>query len=790
MIAIVREIIQRLSDGGWSPIFAKFGINPASETLHDDLIKPVGLSPNQIAMIPGFGDISPLAKQAIEPGSPARSILFHALSSPNVTTTPDGTPLAAFPTAADLDQMENVVFGLVPPTFEALAARFGNTANLAAVVFAREYRQAAKTVHGDHADLVFSRTGITRVGTEEAVWDGKTRSYLPREEDDDPFAFRVLPCRYGVYLAVQLKGKKDDFGPFKFNRAFELNGQEANEPDDQLDFWVPVHKLFDGSDCLLGLTLDVQLDAHHINEKLRRIHVNNLGERGLGGFDTGFKSPATDVAPFLVTSGLASFLNQNVHGSGTLAATVRPRVIEPTELNGQQIGTKIPARRHGGLSPSFFTPGGQRGAHPSPEWMHVRSRLKRDGTIDNLNLREDVADVVRSASVAGVRNFTAGHYTDFTGDGWIDAKVGGLLGSRLDRMVPAYSVIAAPDFYPYVDQSVLLDWWRTQVPTNLRSEMWNRLPLALCDQRSAANITLREFGGDIRPENKTPTAIVGLKGSANAGSSRGSELEIQRVSALPDAGAGVYQPGWDVSTDVTRVDEHNEDVLHLAAYGLGSPFPEDAKLCAALSAFWPGVAPDSARSSGQRPIAPMTDREVGLDGAPAWDGVPGPRRHVDGSNREFVETDNFDHVDYVQNALDGRFTMVETMKVSQQDYQGRVLATARMRQFLRASNNQRPGDPLNLGAVRILSFNQGRQSNATVASAESALGIQFDAGVCQFGLAEVMAANRPVRAAPGSPRWLRREEITEEVDVIIGSDGLTAFRFKGRNWEPAEPLVG
>ena len=28
---------------------------------------------------------------------------------------------------------------------------------------------------------------------------------------------------------------------------------------------------------------------------------------------------------------------------------------------------------------------------------------------------------------------------------------------------------------------------------------------------------------------------------------------------------------------------------HLAAYGLGSPFPEDSKLCAALSSFWPAV---------------------------------------------------------------------------------------------------------------------------------------------------------------------------------------------------------
>ena len=75
--------------------------------------------------------------------------------------------------------------------------------------------------------------------------------------------------------------------------------------------------------------------------------------------------------------------------------------------------------------------------------------------------------------------------------------------------------------------------------------------------------------------------------------------------------------------------------------------------------------------------------------------------------RDHVETDNFAHVDYVTAALAGRFTMVETMKVSQQDYQTRVLATARMYRLI--------GDLVGLGstlssvyrAFRMLSFRQG-----------------------------------------------------------------------------------
>ena len=62
--------------------------------------------------------------------------------------------------------------------------------------------------------------------------------------------------------------------------------------------------------------------------------------------------------------------------------------------------------------------------------------------------------------------------------------------------------------------------------------------------------------------------------------------ETMRHAYLPDAASGLFAPGWDVSRDNG----------HLAPYGLGSPFPEDSKLCAPLSSFWPAVAPDASRT--------------------------------------------------------------------------------------------------------------------------------------------------------------------------------------------------
>ena len=775
----LQRTLQRLGNGGWGPIFDRLNIDPNSTTLRDDLLAPVNLSPFELALIPGFGDIAPTARRAIEPGDPARSILFHALASAGMTTTPDGTALTTFPTPADLDEAENVVFGILPPTLDSILANLGNNAIVAAVVFARDYRQASKTVHGRHADMVFSRTGIVRVGNLAPTWDGRVRAYSPREEADDPFDFRAMPCRYGVYLAVQMEGDAGSFGPFKFNRGFELGRQAVEAPDSDLDFWVPVHKLFSGMSCLLGKTLDVSLEPHHVNEKIRRIHNENMGVPVFGGFDSGFKPPTTNTAPFIQSSDLAAFLPEGDHGAGTLAPTIRSRFIEPTVVNGTWVGTRVPSRPGNGLAPSFNIPASGR-AHPAPEWMHVRTQLRSNGSDDNLNTKRDVAQIVRDARVGNTDNYVAAHYSDFTGDGWIDARILGLSG-ELSRMVPAYSVISAPDFYPFVDQSALVDWWRNQVPTIFRNNIWAVPPLTLADQRTAANINLRDFGADIRAENKTPTAIVGLRGSAQTSNALGAAIEMPRVSSLPDAGAGIFAPGWDVSTDVSFDANVADDVLHLAAYGLGSPFPEDAKLCAALSAFWPGVAPDTARSAGRRIVAPMTDREVGLETAPAWDGVPGPRRVTIGTE-DFVETDNFDHVDYVTSALAGRFTMAETMKVSQEDYQTRVLFTARMYRFI--------GDLFDIGrdltpvhnAFRMLSFIHGRANDALIANAESVLGFQFDDKACRYEMALISTTNPIVQDASNPARWLRREKILGTLHVIVGAQNRLVFRINNGEW--------
>lgn len=151
----------------------------------------------------------------------------------------------------------------------------------------------------------------------------------------------------------------------------------------------------------------------------------------------------------------------------------------------------------------------------------------------------------------------------------------------------------------------------------------------------------------------------------------------QRASCLPDAAAEVFAPGWD-----TGLDFDENKLGHLAAYKLGSPFPEDAKLCAALSSFWPAVAPDSVQafefSPGRHTVKPMLGTEIGLAGGLPWDSISPPRHCMNNEQPHIAYTSSL-FGDYTQNALDGKFSLALTGTVGNPEYQQRVDALSRVR---------------------------------------------------------------------------------------------------------------
>src|SRR3954451_9315771 len=140
------------ADAGWTALLAKHGLNLAAADLAGELQRPLTIDRTLL----GFGDFADDGASAIEPGSPSRSLLYHALASPNVLNAPDGTPLTLFPTPAELDAVENYIVGVAPPAIADIKARFPGKP-LAVVVFSCEYRPAPQTTHRLHADLAFAQ---------------------------------------------------------------------------------------------------------------------------------------------------------------------------------------------------------------------------------------------------------------------------------------------------------------------------------------------------------------------------------------------------------------------------------------------------------------------------------------------------------------------------------------------------------------------------------------------------------------------------------------------------------
>lgn len=660
LIDPVKTICDRLAPLGWRDLlFAVSGgqldiAAPDSGELRKRLVKDLDAGQFKLAH-PGFQDFSRQGRRGITAGQPGRSLLFHALASPGVQTGTQGQTLGGFPTLLEMETVENYVFGVEPPTVAALLARTGAT-KLAVVVFAHEYRPAKDTCSRLEAGPTFARTGIARVGTAPSLYHPARRGFRS-EVAENAFSFRVVPSRFAAYLAVAAPGD-----PVRFLPMRPQDGDAARK------FWVPVHKLFDGVECLAGLDLKLVWTARHVNEKLRRVRLS-------------LKQTAPTTPPFRFSAGIAELGAAAEFGHALVVPVPHARLVEPAlGADGKVQTYTVPKNNQNGFA--AYEPATESDAfgeiRPAPAYVHARTEVVGAQTVD-LNddpQRPDVRATVRKGG------YQAAHYLDFTGEGQVAVACAALVGKAgIEAGVhPAYSLVCAPDFFPLAGQRELSEWTESNVvPVSLISEIWGVPPNPLCDVRLPANLQLP--GMSFAAKETTVAALVPLHGSTPGAVGEPRSIDAARHSCLPDDAAGVFAPGWDVSHDVVK--KGGKSVPHFAAYGLGSPFPEDAKLCAALSTFWPTVAPDVTRSfdSGAGnsdlagTVAPLTDEELGQIGQTPWDGIPGPKL-VTINGQQAIECESFLHADYVRTALENRFSLRLTAQITAADYQNRVLALA------------------------------------------------------------------------------------------------------------------
>lgn len=574
--------IWKKKKGAWGDYLRDAGLDLApieeSDSFHKALLARIDVN----FRLPGLEDFCGTACRGIEPGDPARSLLYHVFASPGVQ--PDGMATEAYPTPAEIQTIENLVYGIEPPSIEDLRLKAGD-GRLAIVVFAYEYVPAGDTVHKRHADLCFSRTGVARVGNAEPHYREEARGFYPYEADDedDKTKVHVIPCRYAAFIAAIRKGNPHTVGP---------EGWQSD--DENRNFWIPLHKLFNGGECLDGFSdLKVELIPHHVNEKLRRLQAVLLGEDPDSPKDDGLAVP-----PYRITKDLAEFDQRD---KGLLVPAVHDPLVDYARKdglpNGDLITFRVPDEKKTYGSLQF--PADRNQARHSPELVHIKHELKNGEAfwIPGPGLPElSDADLDAKLKQGG---YQAVCFVDYTADGWIGVTCPALAAQIPERLA-AYSLIGQPDFFPLVKQQDLYAWWETAVPDQLRNHFWGDTadtPKPMSQARYPANLTLNTLekpGPNFDSTDDTLPAIVGLDRPAGP-TGRIRPHVVYRESTLSYRSTGVFEPGWDCSLDFHTDPKSPKGVLHLANYGLGSPFPEDTLICAAAGSFWPAAPPDITR---------------------------------------------------------------------------------------------------------------------------------------------------------------------------------------------------
>jgi hypothetical protein len=686
LFASIIKICHRLAPYGWREIFQRHGLDIMAADLRKELHRNIAVTIDR--RVPGFMDFIGLGFSAIHPYNPAMSLLYHALASPNVHPDPGNSVHEnrdAYPTLTELDTIENYIFSSDHPE-NSMVLRdkkffedHFRKGTLCTAVFAYQYRPGSKTAHGHYADIAYSRTGIARMGTAAAQYVPSARSYWPVPEGGEN-GFGVMGVRYGLFIA-ELREK---VSTEEVMLAKKIDSEK---------YIFPLHKIFPGKDCVVGLEIPA-FDFHeeHISEKLKLLFQSREVKKTT--FDI-------DRAPFVRRSGAGLDLELHPFGSSVM---LLPKPLETmisvakqddrtVHFKVQNKNIKEDNRFSTSLQIENHKPPAE--ARIAPEYVNIRFELKpRSGkqkTEEIVNLFDEFSAALEDDFLKKINDggYEAVVFTDGSCDGCIDVKFSDPF-DWLSASCPAYSIVAAPDFFPLCDQSDIANW-EHDIRTKDQFREGGSDPLFLT--RKFVNPTIQSpvgkgsaFAGVNKENIKTTTAIVSM--SVLSSGNPEAKNNDRQVSWLPDAASGYFAPGWDVT--LVKTEEFPYDYLSTA--GLGSPFPEDSKLCAALNSFWPAVAPDASRTFvATRDLQykffstalPLTDEELGLHplhpmvlaklkkSTTGWDGEQGPFFE---NNRRWVNYTSIDRSDYTANMLKNLFTVENLSRIDSSQWIDRMMA--------------------------------------------------------------------------------------------------------------------
>ncbi len=681
-------LVEWLDKNGWVNYLKEAaGVNLSlnGEARNAELLKD--LDPARLKKLtdnPDYGFDDFVGMNLIKPGFPAFSLLYHALASPRVRSS----TILAYPDLAQLDMLENYIYALAD--WEHLKSIYEVKSNddLVMAVFAYEYRPAFKTPHHEHADLVYSRTGVARVGQHEINFDRINRCFTNKPKDGVPVQrSAVVPARYGLFIARRVKSSEVDL----MSTGVYKPGDKFDDKDDaQRTFLQPIRKVFN-HDLLFG-EAKLQFKEMHRSEKLAKLveHTNLT-------FYNNVKPTARDSAQLIVQDSKTTHIH-----SSFLVVSKPNELIRLAKEDNKPVYFWVPAMIPGedGYSRNrYFTsfntqevqdvellvkvkrndyqkiPNQYNEPRTQPLFLNI---THEQDTVNEVGYREVVKDGGFEQRLKDGM-FQAPLFEDSICEGSVDAQISvaniAALKGLSANCLPAFSIVTAPDFFPQVDNFDLMVYDVAPGTAVGVSYFYEGGLSSLATARLSPNPELLSTKESI----DTYTAVLSHKSKAAMPAAKTGKFSNPTLPKgymvsgfLPDVASSVFAPGWDITYSA---DKPGSTDVYLSTEGLGSPFVEDMKLCAAANGMWPASSPDAARTYqgsldpwSRNPTAiPLTDDEIGFHkNSPAgkamkketfgWDGVQGPfLENMDGVWK--VNFADIGRTDVVQNALDGNVDM-------------------------------------------------------------------------------------------------------------------------------------
>lgn len=680
-----QQLLQWLRSNGWTDhLKHSLGVNLelSGEELKKELIKE--LDSNKLAALrqhesSGYDDFS--GERLIQPGFPAYSLLFHTIASPRVR--PEG--VREYLSLEQVDLLENYIYALSDWEQIKSIYKVGSNNDLVLAVFAYEYRTAFKTPHHAYADMVYSRTGIARIGNEPLHYDKLNRCHTAKPGDESRVKnVAVMPARYGLYIARKVK-----------NNSISLVKSDAHKGNDSKDdrydagkfFLQPIRKIF--NDDMLTGNAGIQFTEMHKSEKLQKLSLTK-------GITMKALKPKPRFSKDLVVQ------DEKIRNAGSsfLVISKHNDLIRPAREDGQILFFKVPKFVEKPYPNRYFTAfctqevedvellegslhriyNKYQAPRNQPLFVNITNKVTQDTTYAALPKTKDKA--FENEMKKG--NYYAPLFEDSICDGSVNVDISSLKLDKLNgiakKCLPAFSIVTAPDFFPQVDPLDFEMYDISPGTSRKESHFYEGGVASLATARIKPNPKMIDTKADSTADTYLAVLSGPLKEKSgismqrqavykNPASERGYEIS----GFLPDIASSVFAPGWDV-TYCGLVND-----IYIGTEGLGSPFIEDMKFCAALNGMWPATSPDAARTyqgsnepEYRNPTAvPLLDHEIGISGdGPAgktheswgWDGEQGPYLEKVAAKWKINFTD-LGRADAVNNALDGKLDMSQLRKL-------------------------------------------------------------------------------------------------------------------------------